>query len=348
MRQIDDPYYAEILENMRRGRLTDDQREALQSRILGDNRINSKQWKDASFLVPRHDLRVQMNFDAAVEHARNAQQPIIFSCAEDSFKRVRQTGRARREYLSTSDSKNNPLAGIVPLSIGMKVSLTYNICTNDGLTNGSQGILRQIVCDSDSNSGHLPKYVVVELTDGSPGAYEGLPPNHVPVYPIKLTCTRQIWSNSAKKEQKFQRTQLPLTPAFAFTDYKCQGQTLGKAVVDLAAEGTSAGVYVMLSRVQRLEDLLILRPFKESLLDLRVPPALQVEFKRFDECAKRTSRLKRWPDDVIAVACRCWNFFSFSFSLLFLKKDQNRTFERIKRKISIEDGRYKHLLMVTP
>jgi hypothetical protein len=39
-----------------------------------------------------------------------------------------------------------------------------------------------------------PKYVIVELTEKLPGAYEGLPPNHVPVYPIKRACVRVMVS----------------------------------------------------------------------------------------------------------------------------------------------------------
>lgn len=61
---------------------------------------------------------------------------------------------------------------------------------------------------------------------------------------------------------------LPLAPAFAFINYKCQGQTFQKAIVDLGEGVTSIRVYVMLSRVRRLEELLILRPFKESILDM--------------------------------------------------------------------------------
>jgi len=66
-------------------------------------------------------------------------------------------------------------------------------------------------------------------------------------------------------------------------------------VVDLANDGATNGAYVMLSRVQRLEDLLILRPFKESVLDTRLPPALRAELERLDECAKETAKLDSWP-----------------------------------------------------
>ena len=94
----------------------------------------------------------------------------------------------------------------------------------------------------------------------------------------------------------FQRWQLPLTPAFAFTDYKCQGQTLKKVIIDLAGDNSKNSTYVMLSRVQKLEDLLILRPFKDSALNTQLSPALSAEFQRLKECAEKTNPLQSWPE----------------------------------------------------
>jgi len=196
----------------------------------------------------------------------------------------------------------------------MKVVFTINICTNDGLANGAQGILRQIVYDRDSvDQAHSrlekaivlaqpPKYVVVELIDRSAGAYHGLPQNHIPVYPIKRSCVHTIYrSQGGNLQRRFQRFQLPLTPAFAFTDYKCQGRTLRETMVDLAGGCTTMGAYVMLSRVQRLKDLLILRPYDESILDMKIPQALQAEFHRLAKCEQNTLRLEAWPSDCIVV-----------------------------------------------
>lgn len=147
MRQIGDPFYAGILESMRHGHLTELQRQALRFRILGDVRVATREWKDAVFLVSRNQLRVQMNFDATREHANDANQPIIYSCAEDAYKKVLLRGRHRRSFLSAADTKENTLCGILPLSIGMKVVFTINVCTKDGLANGAEGILRQVVYD---------------------------------------------------------------------------------------------------------------------------------------------------------------------------------------------------------
>ena len=52
----------------------------------------------------------------------------------------------------------------------------------------------------------------------------------------------------------------------------------------------------MLSRAQRLSDLLILRPFNESLLEMKIPTALREELKRLEACTRDTELLERWPD----------------------------------------------------
>jgi len=313
MRQIDDLFYANILESMRHGKLSEDQRQALRSKILGDDRIANPEWRDAVFLVSRNQIRVQMNFDATKEYADKMKQFVVYSCAEDTYKKIPLKGSKRRSFLSASDTKENALSGILPLSIGMKVVLTVNICTNDGLANGVEGILRQIVFDKDSVDRasskkkkivlkRVPKYVTVELLDRTPGPYDNLPPKHVPIYPLKCACVHTFWrSDGTKVQYNFQRFQLPLTPAFAFTDYKCQGRTLRKVVVDLAESNASTGMYVMLSRVQRLSDLLILRPFNESLLDMKIPVALREELKRLEACARDTEQLESWPDEKVDV-----------------------------------------------
>lgn len=58
--------------------------------------------------------------------------------------------------------------------------------------------------------------------------------------------------------QQFERQQLPLRLASAMTIHKCQGLTLKKTWVDLGpSEKTSGLTYVALSRVKKIEDLVV-------------------------------------------------------------------------------------------
>ena len=61
------------------------------------------------------------------------------------------------------------------------------------------------------------------------------------------------------------RTQLPLTGAYAETDYKAQGHTYARGIIDLADAKAGASPYVMLSRFRSLDSLLLLRPFDAAL-----------------------------------------------------------------------------------
>ena len=106
------------------------------------------------------------------------------------------------------------------------------------------------------------------MTHGGIPLYPYMTQSHQTMYlygPPKIACIRSVRSRDGSViRQNFQRFQLPLAPAFAFTDFKCQGRTLQKVAVDLSSRVTGTAAYVMLSRVQRLQDLLILRPFRES------------------------------------------------------------------------------------
>ncbi|KAF8344257.1 uncharacterized protein EI90DRAFT_2831495, partial [Cantharellus anzutake] len=55
--------------------------------------------------------------------------------------------------------------------------------------------------------------------------------------------------------------QLPLLPAFCITDYKSQGRTMPKVILDIESARSIQSAYVMISRATALENLLILRPF---------------------------------------------------------------------------------------
>ncbi|KAF5345080.1 hypothetical protein D9756_011173 [Leucocoprinus leucothites] len=77
------------------------------------------------------------------------------------------------------------------------------------------------------------------------------------------------------------QSQMALAPAYTFTDYKSQGQTLDVVIVDLAqppdqgSRITPFSAYVALSRSRRQENVHILWPFDESLFT--TPPSAELE-----------------------------------------------------------------------
>jgi hypothetical protein len=79
-------------------------------------------------------------------------------------------------------------------------------------------------------------------------AFYGFPSNVIPVEPVKKTFTVTKDGN----RMTVNRTQLPLTLAYAFTDYRSQGQTLAPVIVDIGPPPyghlTPFNIYVALSR----------------------------------------------------------------------------------------------------
>ncbi|CAG8540090.1 4603_t:CDS:2, partial [Scutellospora calospora] len=264
MRQIDDPFYMNILKNMRHGNLTEIQLEALRSRILSNNLIDSREWRNATFLVTKNDLRVWLNLEAVKEHAYDNNLSVIYSCAQDSYNRkiLARNNRILRQIVYDQNS------------------------INTSSSHGNNIVLKD-----------PPKYVIVEITGKKPGSYETLPSNHIPIYPIKRACVYSIWTRDRSKiHRNFQCFQLPLTPAYAFTDFKSQGRTFQKTIIDLSGKYANNSVYVMLSRAQRLNDLLILQLFNESILNMQRSFSLCAELMHIEECIQRTAQLKTWPD----------------------------------------------------
>ena len=87
------------------------------------------------------------------------------------------------------------------------------------------------------------------------------------------------------------RRALPLVPAYCITTQKSQGQTLSKVVIDLKLPNVTddiAAVYVPLSRVKRLTDLVILRHFDYKVLLIKPSKSQVAEMKRLNKLYSET------------------------------------------------------------
>ena len=204
----------------------------------------------------------------------------------------------------------------------MPVLLTDNIACELGLSNGTQGIFRELIYDDHEEPDSLkvrsevfpskmiyirkPLYALVEInTSQVETSLDGLRPKLIPIPLIKKRFTvpiKQLFGRLFERMQggkevpqgiQVTRTQLPIVPAFAITTYKAQELTMNKIVVDLQLPLGAlqvASIYVPLSRVKRAEDIAILRPFDMKVLQVRPSPAQDAELKRLDELDKKTKR----------------------------------------------------------
>jgi len=154
--------------------------------------------------------------------------------------------------------------------------VTENIVFDRGVVNGSEGVVVDIKFD-DVDGLRYTKVVYVQV-DGCGIQVGDLPVDVVPVFAV----TTRIEYSIDGMTKGFSRRQLPLVPAYAYTDFKAQGQTLSKVIVDLAT-ARGQGIYVMLSRVKSLSGLLILRWFPATKIYHCLPEELCKELERLHD-----------------------------------------------------------------
>ena len=159
--------------------------------------------------------------------------------------------------------KDTPFMQTLELKRGARVQLTYNIDTLDGLTNGARGIVENFVRNP---LGKVEK-VMVRFDE----TYQGqkrrdLQSQLSKQYPDCTSIDRFMFQYSLAKKSKrvgslAKVIQFPLYLCFAATCHGFQGQTVYKpntVVCDFRTVFQAAQAYVMLSRVETINQLFIL------------------------------------------------------------------------------------------
>ena len=166
----------------------------------------------------------------------------------------------------------------VELAIGAPVMVTLNILTDLDVANGVQGIIEGIVLDEHESQTITKKtqtihlqyplwYVLVRLDRTKALQLQGLAQNVIPITPVTKTFTTTTKDGT---KLTVNRTQLPLTLAYAFTGYRSQGQTIDPVIVDIGTPPhghlTAFNIYVALSRGTGWDNIHLLWDFDENIL----------------------------------------------------------------------------------
>ena len=146
-------------------------------------------------------------------------------------------------------------------------------------------------------------------TERNTGLEERVIPVEPASYTYRINC---LGSEGNVITRTVRRRQFPMTPAYAFTDYRSQGQTLAAVIVDIATPPTGKQLfcdrpgwqtvgglslfklYVALSRSSGQSTIRILRDFDENIFKTPQNSDLVVENKRLKLLNERT--LKEWTD----------------------------------------------------
>lgn len=249
-------------------------------------------WADAVLVTPRHGVRTKWNSAALMKHCANSGERMFISVAEDSVGSERQKPHlAHRVTIAGMKTKDtHDLESEVELAVGMSIMVMSNIATEADLANGQRGIITDIVLDPRDSATHMDEETAITRLNYPPAmimfrpsknvtiSIPGVPRGSIPLFPKEVNFTIRDNKGIATK---ITRRQYPITPAFAFTDFKSQGQTIERVVIDLARPPNGAlspfNAYVALSRSRGRDNIRLLRDFDDSLFTTHPSEDLRLE-----------------------------------------------------------------------
>jgi ATP-dependent exoDNAse (exonuclease V) alpha subunit len=185
------------------------------------------------------------------------------------------------------------------VSLQMKVMVMKNICTHAGIANGSRGTIAGIMLDerelelhTSTDQGRIllvfpPAMLLFKPTVSVMPQVHGILEGLIPMFPDLGSFTIHMSTRT-----KVQQRQFALTLAYAFTDFKSQGQMIECVIVDLGKTSSFRldpfHAYVSLSRSRGRETIRLLRDFDHKLLTHHPSDDLQKEDERFVALAEQT------------------------------------------------------------
>ena len=150
--RIQDAEYKKFVDKYRHGKATiEDENYCKLHVITKANSLSTGHLRhlaeDPLVIVKSNELRYHINNVKAKQHAASLGQKLLINVAIDSGKQA-VTVAARREMLLMYDGPlTTYAAGLLPLFIGMLVMMKVNTATELGISNGSPGVISNIILD---------------------------------------------------------------------------------------------------------------------------------------------------------------------------------------------------------
>lgn len=284
-RQKSDPQYAGILGRIREGHSCKyghcdspsktcnqvDFEKLLSRSLESANGLPKSEWATfaaAPIIVGTKSIRDALNEIKVKHHAKVSGVPWHYYYCED-----RSSGRDASVPLTEAvqiglsrlpANRCEDALGKLPLAIGIPVMLLENRVTDQGLVNGSIGILQGIEYKLNSRGKRVATCAFIRFDTKPAVPFPGCPDDCFPILPSGHSLNYQATGHDTNIG--FHRDQLPILPAYSYVDYKSQGQTIKSAIVDINSSQSLQSVYVMLSRVGSLKHIAILRDFEPHKL----------------------------------------------------------------------------------
>lgn len=249
-----DPKYREILLQIRKGELSEENAEILQTRVKLQYNPDEHEGCVLTKLFP---VRSRAEYINQLMYSKIEQEEIAFKCYKrknatsymDSGALIKTAELMKCDMLTEKEKEihleqlltNSTVVESLALKVGTAVMCLVNLDLESGICNGSQGVIikfvpaGQGVISAATVFGELAP--VVRFTNGCVRVIE-----------------RQTWQSD--EYPALYISQYPLCLAWALTIHKIQGATMAMAEMDLGNAIFEYGqTYVALSRIQTLDGL---------------------------------------------------------------------------------------------
>ena len=341
--RVTDPVWRNFLHHLRRGTVESHHITMLRGLIVGRQGttaadFSTEPWSGAPLITPRHAMRRQWNQATLRKWCHKSGQQLFVCTASDTIEGRKLSARkqcAVEERCGKKDGgMGKDLLHELKVAIGMKVMVTENIETFLYIANGARGEIVDILLHPDEppivtdsepivRLQHLPQIVFVKLHQTRAGKLEGLQENVIPVEPMVAKIQIIVMLKNGKRMKwTVTRQQHALTAAYSFTDYRAQGQTILKAIADIATlpSGTLTlfNLYVALSRSSSRDSIQLLQDFDDELFLRSHNRGLVTEDERLenlnDEMQKRWHEMKRPGTVDITVCEQHFGYYELEYS----------------------------------
>ena len=305
------------LENLRYKSCTPEDIDLLYTRVAGRGpnkpKLNQHRFRNISVITALNSYRDGINELGVERFATEEKQNLITfysvdklcpSKEEKQFAKKKLVNPPRATNVVNPDlqdalwslqpnlSKHHP--GMLPLCVGMPVMIKHNVATECCVTNGAEAMVVDWIAKPLGDDKESLEMLFVKLT--SPPhtiQLEGLPENVVPIPPLSKE-TECLMPNGLLLN--INRTQIPVVPNFAMTDFGSQGRTRPNNVVDLQNCRSHQSIYTCLSRGSTLEGTIIVQPFDRKKLVGGIVGSLRQEFRELELLDEITKH--RWEGTI--------------------------------------------------
>ena len=240
MRSQSDPLFSSLCDRVGRGTITEDDEMFLRSRVQKTDSENfNDNFKDGhlSIVVTTNKLRELINNQKLKELLPHEKE---YQC--NSIDRILNVPGNRRvpPRLNDNPGKTGNLQANLKLKVGAPVVITTNHTKQkyreDGIVNGARGYVQSIQTSKDnSEKVDIIWLVFNKESIGKLYRFEQnfLRKKHNPGHELATPILPQRRNFTEKfGNVEYQRTNFPISLAYAITAHKCQGETLEEVILD--------------------------------------------------------------------------------------------------------------------